>query len=134
MELHLDEAYDGDSSCIRTARLTVRAFLGRVGAEHLIRIPADTVSRAQLVVSELVTNAVRYADGACGLSLSYRGQGVDIVVWDESSQNVTVRDWDPARPGGFGLEIVRTLCGPLTVTPTAQGKQVHIRMPILLDA
>lgn len=134
MELHLDEAYDGHPSCIRTARLTVKAFLTRVGTEHAARVPADTVSRAQLVVSELVTNAVRYADGSCGLNLAYRGHGVDITVWDKSPESVTVQEWDPARPGGFGLEIVRTLCGPLTVTPTPQGKRVHVRMPLSLPS
>lgn len=134
MELRLDEVYDGDPSCIKTARLTMKAFLARVGTETLALMPADTVSRAQLVVSELVTNAVRYAGGACGLSLAYRGRGVEITVWDMSSAGVTVRDWDPAQPGGFGLEIVRAICGPLTVTPTAQGKQVHVRMPLPLGA
>lgn len=132
MELSLHEVYDGDPSCIRTARLAMKAFLARVGTEDLALMSAETVSRAQLVVSELVTNAVRHADGSCGLSLAYHGDGIEITVWDKSSASLAVRDWDPARPGGFGLEIVRTICGPLTVTPTAHGKQVHVCMPLPL--
>lgn len=134
MELHLNEVYDGDPSCIRTARLTVKAFLARIGTEQLARIPADTVGRAQLVVSELVTNAVRYANGACGLHLAYRGNAVEITVWDGSPESGTAQAPDPARPGGHGLEIVQAICGPLHITPTAHGKQIRVRMPIPLTA
>ncbi|MET8287876.1 ATP-binding protein [Streptomyces sp. NPDC048448] len=131
MELQVDEVYDGTPSCVKTARLTTKAFLARVGTERLARIPADTVSGAQLVVSELVTNAVRHAEGTCGMNLAYRGgHGVEITVWDKASGSLTAREWDPDRPGGFGLEIVRTICGPLTITPTHHGKQICVRMPL----
>ncbi|MEU0041224.1 ATP-binding protein [Streptomyces sp. NPDC006333] len=131
MELQVDEVYDATPSCVQTARHTMKSFLAQVGTEHLARIPADTVSGAQLVVSELVTNAVRYADGTCGMNLAYRGgHGVEITVWDKASGSLTARQWDPDCPGGFGLEIVRAICGPLTITPTDHGKQICVRMPL----
>ncbi|MEU1536139.1 ATP-binding protein [Streptomyces fagopyri] len=131
MELQVDEVYDGTPSCVKTARHTIKVFLARLGTEHLARITADTVTGAQLVVSELVTNAVRHTDGTCGMHLAYRdSRGIEITVWDNAYGSLTTREWDPDRPGGFGLEIVRTLCGPLTITPTDHGKQIRVRIPL----
>ncbi|MFF7334809.1 ATP-binding protein [Streptomyces sp. NPDC090306] len=134
MELQLSEVYDGSPSCIRAARRTVKAFLARVGTEHLALIPGDTVGCAQLVVSELVTNAVRHAGGECGLELAFAEGVVEIVVWDASPERGTVRPPRPDRVGGHGLEIVHAICGTSEVTPRRHGKQVRVRLPELLAA
>ncbi|MFF7328898.1 ATP-binding protein [Streptomyces sp. NPDC090306] len=133
MELRLSEVYDGTPPCIAAARRAVRGFLNRVGSDRPAAARDDTVGRAQLVVSELVTNAVRYAGGACRLDLAYRGNGtdsLDITVWDASPESGTVQHRDPNRPSGHGLEIVHAICGALDIARTAHGKRVQVRMPV----
>jgi anti-sigma regulatory factor (Ser/Thr protein kinase) len=134
MDMRLSEVYDGTPRCIAAARRTVTGFLARAGAGASPSARRDTADRARLVVSELVTNAVRHAGGACRLDLAYRGDGLDITVWDASHETGRAQTRDPARPSGHGLEIVHAICGALRTTPTAQGKRVQVRVPVTATA
>jgi anti-sigma regulatory factor (Ser/Thr protein kinase) len=73
---------------------------------------------AELVVSELVTNAIRAAAGICGpagsppvrLRLTARPRGVQIEVWDASRDMPSPGPSDPGDGlGGRGLVIVAAL-------------------------
>ncbi|MEU1040949.1 ATP-binding protein [Streptomyces sp. NPDC005551] len=134
VELRVSEVYSGQPGCIATARRAVTAFLARIGTDTAVRIPADTVGQAQLVVSELVTNAVQHTGGECGLQLELVADEVEITVWDTdaSPAEVTVAQPDPLRVGQHGLEIVKALCGRLRVSPAPRGKQVQVRMALPL--
>ncbi|MEW2119968.1 hypothetical protein AB0945_33265 [Streptomyces sp. NPDC005474] len=61
--LSASAAYDGDSSCIGAARHLATGFLTDVQAVHGVRVSERALGMTQLVVSELVTNAVKYAPG-----------------------------------------------------------------------
>ncbi|GAA2880601.1 hypothetical protein GCM10010524_10990 [Streptomyces mexicanus] len=85
----------------------------------------------ELVVSELVTNAVRHAQSTtCVLGLDTRLDTVE----------VTVTGSDPALPcprtpdlggggGGFGWPMVRSLAQKVTVVSVPNGKAVCVLMP-----
>ncbi|MFF8596249.1 ATP-binding protein [Streptomyces sp. NPDC015220] len=112
------------------ARAAVRRFLDRVRAVDRVTIPDRVAQDAQLVVSELITNVIRHAPGACGMGLEVRpGSGlVQISVWDSSSRPPRPRPPDGRRVGGHGLEIVGALSHLLTVTDRDPGKQVTAQL------
>ncbi|MEU9331439.1 ATP-binding protein [Streptomyces canus] len=56
-------ALDGDDGCIADARHHAVAFLDQAHADHHLPAPARARDLTQLVVSELVTNALKYAPG-----------------------------------------------------------------------
>ncbi|MFI8828552.1 ATP-binding protein [Streptomyces sp. NPDC053431] len=81
----------------------------------------DTV----IVVSELVTNAVRYAGGECSLDLALRQDGIDIDVSDHSPAAPRPRQRAPGEEGGFGWGIITRLATDVTVSGHPDGKTVH---------
>ncbi|MFI9100141.1 ATP-binding protein [Streptomyces fildesensis] len=77
-----------------------------------------------LLVSELVTNAVRHASGAVGLRLMWDERRLRIAVDDSSTVLPVVRPARPDLPGGHGLNLVQRLSGGWGVVPRAGGKRV----------
>src|SRR4051812_36115958 len=75
-------ALDGDGSCIAEARHRAVDFLTRVQAEYGLPVSARALDLTQLVVSELVTNARKYAPGPVLMELRIAGDLVEIIVWD----------------------------------------------------
>jgi signal transduction histidine kinase len=59
----------------------------------------------QLVVSELVTHARKYAPGPVLLDLRVTGAVVEVVVWDSNPVLPAAQAADPGRVGPHGLEI-----------------------------
>ncbi|WP_406432845.1 ATP-binding protein [Streptomyces sp. NBC_00631] len=115
-------AWGGARTSVAEARCAVRAFLARQGHR-----PEDRTSQdAQLVVSELVTNAVRHAPGPGELVLELEpGAGrLLIAVRDCSPAPPALRQDDPARVGGHGLRLVRRLCSQVWTVPAPPGKRV----------
>ncbi|KUN77618.1 hypothetical protein AQJ66_33195 [Streptomyces bungoensis] len=114
--------WDAGSSCIADARDAVQALLSRARPAPHRRAVQD----AQLVVSELVTNAVRHAPGPCGLrlELSPDSTALHVSVTDTSPERPRQRPPDPCRVGGHGLHLVSLLTGGFEVTPLAHGKRV----------
>ncbi|MFJ6919090.1 ATP-binding protein [Streptomyces sp. NPDC101133] len=121
--------FRGGSAMIPAARDVVHGFAARL-AERGVR-PADTfLDAARLVVSELVTNALRHAPGPCRLELTLVGDGVEIAVSDTGEAFPTFLPRDPARVGRHGLEIVTRLCAEVITKPHATGKTVYARLPL----
>ncbi|MGW2897511.1 ATP-binding protein [Streptomyces sp. NPDC001212] len=71
----------------------------------------------QLLVSELVTNAPKYAPGPCMLTLEATGGAVGVTVWDSEPTLPTARAADPGRVGRHGLEIVLAVSEGFTAQP-----------------
>jgi two-component sensor histidine kinase len=65
---------------------------------------------AELVVSELVTNAHKYAPGPCLLDLEVSDGAVEISIWDSDPALPVPQEADPNRVGKHGLEIVMAVC------------------------
>ncbi|MCX5202596.1 ATP-binding protein [Streptomyces sp. NBC_00237] len=109
----------GDSA---TAREAAAAYL----AQHCPWADLDAVL---LVVSELVTNAVRHTSGWWRLRLR-AGQEQLVVEMDDSSCDPPVpREPDFSGGGGFGWHMVQRLAGHVEVRPLPDGKRVRATWP-----
>lgn len=91
--------------------------------------PAEIASPSrrstQLVVSELVTNARKYAPGPCLLlTLEVEEGAVQVSVWDSSTTLPSVLAADPERIGQHGLEIVMAVCQSFEIHREPVGKRV----------
>jgi len=110
--LHATHRLDGRSGSTSAARGLTAAFL---------RGPPMNASRALetdalLLVSELVSNAVRHAPGPCVLELVDDGSDLVIAVSDTSDSLPQQRRPDRAAGGGgFGWSLLTALSGPVTV-------------------
>ncbi|MGW5781995.1 ATP-binding protein [Streptomyces sp. NPDC003863] len=86
---------------------------------------------AVLIVSELVTNAVRHTRGPSVLTVTLHGTVVDIAVADESEE-LPQTSWDAPidEPGGLGFPLIRGLGGRIKVVPALGGKTVHVEFDL----
>jgi anti-sigma regulatory factor (Ser/Thr protein kinase) len=86
------------------------------------------VDDAQLLVSELVTNAVRYGEAPLTLSVDCDQAGITVAVADAGPRLPKVRRTNRRMEGGRGLLLVARLASDWGVRPTAVGKQVWFRL------
>lgn len=82
---------------------------------------------AELVVSELVANAVMHGWGHVVLRLFDTGEGLRIEVEDANPAPPVTTDGHPGRIGGFGMRIVERL-GEWGWRPSGEGKLVWARV------
>ncbi|MEU7096893.1 ATP-binding protein [Streptomyces longwoodensis] len=87
---------------------------------------------AVLIVSELVTNAVRHTGASCRLALSLQNGRLDIAVADHSEDlpEIDRHAGRTAHGGGYGMNIIEQLGGDMTVVPGLGGKTVHVVLPL----
>ena len=120
--LRHSHSWDYGPPSVAEARDAVAALLARA-------VPAPgrrAVQDAQLVVSELVTNAVQHAPGpgTLRLELAPDGATLRITVADTSADPPRPRPPDPGRVGGHGLRLVTLLSTALRTTVVPGGKRV----------
>ena len=104
---------------IAGARQSARDFL-----EGLVppTSAAETAETVVLVVSELVTNALRHGGGTCDLDLTAHPDSIEVAVHDRSSQAPRMRAPDlNGGTGGFGWPMVNHLARATSVTRRAAG-------------
>lgn len=99
----------GDGEDIAQARHLAAGFLARVQADYGLPVSQRAMDLTQLVVSELVTNARKYAPGPVLLDLRIVDGLVEVVVWDSDPILPVARAADAGRVGQHGLEIVMAL-------------------------
>ncbi|MFD3682970.1 ATP-binding protein [Streptomyces sp. NPDC058613] len=106
-------------SAVDVARHTARAFFGAFGQLAIGREQADTVV---LVVSELVTSALRHGGGACTLRLT---------TGDPSPRMPRTRTPDLVDgTDGFGWHVLNDLAHRVVVPPGPEGgKTVRALLP-----
>jgi anti-sigma regulatory factor (Ser/Thr protein kinase) len=109
-----------DTSAIGAARRWVSSMLA-AGT-----VAPHRCEDALLVVSELVTNALRHGDGQIEARLSVDRAGVSLFVSDDGRELPAVRRGDASASGGLGLQIVDRLASRWGVTPRADGKTVWV--------
>lgn len=115
-------------SAVAEARRVTRAFLETLGQPAVDMEHADTVV---LVVSELVTNALRHGGGTYRLRLTARPGTIEVAVDDSSPKMPRLRTPDlVGGTGGFGWHMVNDLARDTVVTPRPDGgKTVLARLP-----
>ncbi|MEU9702643.1 ATP-binding protein [Streptomyces sp. NPDC047981] len=121
---------DARGDAIASARAFTADFLAAAPSVRGERIADERVELAQLVVSELVTNAVRHTAGPCRLLLELRRDTLDISVFDPEAAAPVPRGPDPRRIGQHGVEIVVAVCESLAVEPDPGGKRVRARFSL----
>ncbi|WP_328751453.1 ATP-binding protein [Streptomyces sp. NBC_00285] len=122
----------GGDGCIAQARRHAADFLTRLQDKHGLDVSEHTVGMTQLVVSELVTNALKYAPGPVLMELRIAGAQVEITVRDSSPglPSLQATDPDPDRVGRHGLEIVRAVAQHLDIRREPGGKRITARITL----
>jgi anti-sigma regulatory factor (Ser/Thr protein kinase) len=115
-------AFPGGPESIGAAREHAHAFLLAVDPA----VPAATTQDVLLAVSEMVTNAVRYAPGEGTLEISLDEQQVRISVTDTSRDVPQTREARFDGSGGFGLHLLHALAGHVETVRHAGGKTVSV--------
>ncbi|WOI61248.1 ATP-binding protein [Streptomyces fradiae] len=118
---------DGRHRAVAAARARVRGLLRTRAAGP---VPPRVEDDVLLVVTELVTNALRHGGGVTAFHAELDGDGdaLTVEVADASPAPPHTRPHgdDPAAvPGGFGWPLVRRLSHRVAVTPTPGGKTVR---------
>ncbi|MFD3924095.1 ATP-binding protein [Streptomyces sp. NPDC058595] len=107
------------TSTVADARESARGFLEALRRPAVAPDAADTVI---LVVSELVTNALRHGGGTWTLRLTAHPGLVEVAVDDPSPQAPRMRTPDlNGGTGGFGWPMVNRLARTTAVTPRPSG-------------
>ncbi|GGV13422.1 ATP-binding protein [Streptomyces litmocidini] len=131
--LSVSGAFEG-SEDIAVARDLARSFLTDVQAVHGLPVSGRVMSVVQLVVSELVTNARKYAPGPCLMTLEVNGGAVEVSVWDSNPTPPAILAPDPNRIGQHGLEIVMALGQSFAVSREPVGKRITTAIGLADDA
>jgi anti-sigma regulatory factor (Ser/Thr protein kinase) len=97
-------------------------------------VSARTVGDTQLVVSELVTNARKYAPGPVTLELRFTEGLLEVVVRDEDPELPVPRPADADRIGQHGLEIVKAIAQHFEARRERDGKRVTARIALVGDS
>ncbi|WP_107417737.1 ATP-binding protein [Streptomyces sp. CB03238] len=115
MTLSITEA---QPAAVAEARGMARAFLEALEPT----VAPEATDTVVLVVSELVTNALRHAGGVCSLRLAARRDAIEVAVADPSPARPRMRTPDlNGGTGGFGWPMVHRLARSVTVTGTGDG-------------
>ncbi|WP_375481712.1 ATP-binding protein [uncultured Jatrophihabitans sp.] len=111
--------------------LDAAAFARRYLADNAGDLDDDLLYDAQLLVTELVANAVKHGQPAITLQLRLHPPGIGVWVHDDgSSLPVVPGQAAPDQPHGRGLRIVSTLATEWGVetSPEVPGKTVWFQL------
>jgi anti-sigma regulatory factor (Ser/Thr protein kinase) len=90
--------------------------------------PSDTTELAQLLVSELVTNAVLHAESGVVLRVRIAGKRIEIAVEDSSHSHPNPKTPSGDMPGGRGLQLIDSLATSWGWDPLSGGKRVWFEL------
>lgn len=117
-----DRRYEGTTAVVNGVRYDIDSWLIEHAADD------DTRSRAALVISELVSNAVQASPGRTfdlsARRISPRALILMVTNHAEMAQIPQRGDWGPEdllAPGGRGLAIIDALCDRVDITASADG-------------
>jgi anti-sigma regulatory factor (Ser/Thr protein kinase) len=103
----------------------------RFAQECLSRWGLDEQSEdVQLVVDELVTNAIRHGRGPVTLSIGRRLDRIVVQVQDPSRERPHHENADVLADNGRGLLLVEELTADWGSTPTTDGKRVWAELAL----
>ena len=112
---------DADARSAAQARRFVTDHLRQAGEGEL-------AEAAELLVSELVANAVLHAQGQLTVAVIARAGGVRVEVSDGSVQGPRPRQFTEEASTGRGLLLVEAMASSWGVTPTDGGKTVWFEL------
>ncbi|MEW1648593.1 ATP-binding protein [Streptomyces sp. NPDC091219] len=127
-------ALEGDGTDIALARHLAVEFLTRGQAEHGLKVSQRGMDLTQLVVSELVTNARKYAPGPVVMDLRTDGDVIEVTVWDTDPILPAARAADAGRVGQHGLEIITAITRRFEARQEPVGKRITAHVSLTDDA
>jgi hypothetical protein len=101
--------------------------------KHFVPVSQRAVEVTQLVVSELVTTAQKYAAGPILLDLRITGDLVEVHVWGSDPVLPVARAADAGRVGQHSLEIVLAVCEGFEAMREPVGKRLTARLALADD-
>ncbi|WP_309646935.1 SpoIIE family protein phosphatase [Nocardioides sp.] len=110
-----------DGASVGLARRLVRSLLRETSME-------TATDDAELVVSELVTNALVHAGGEIHLTLALDGSGLRVEVADDSAHPPVRRDYSTSSGTGRGLHLIESLVTRWSTFRLGRGKVVWVEM------
>ncbi|MFE9470487.1 ATP-binding protein [Streptomyces griseofuscus] len=122
---------DGGGTGISRARHIAADFLTRAQVGHGVPVFRRVVDLTQLVVSELVIIALKYAPGPVLRDLRITGEMVEFVVWDCDPVLPFARAADVGRVGQPGLEVVMAVVQGFEAQREPVGKRITVRIGLL---
>src|SRR4051795_2957471 len=114
---------DPDGESVATARGFVEDCLTRWGL-------TDQTDDVQLIVGELVTNAIQHSRGPVTLAIGRRPDRIVVQVQDPSPERPEQEPRDVLADSGRGLLLVENLAADWGTTPTPDGKRVWAEVPV----
>jgi CheY-like chemotaxis protein len=107
-----------------TAPSSARSFL----RPHLASTDADTIATVELLVSELVANAVVHAASAPRVDVRLAPGTIRVEVHDDDPMPPSLRAPDEQGPGGRGILLLDQLASRWGHAPQGTGKQVWFEL------
>ena len=106
------------------ARGVVRSFAADL-------VPDEVLGTAELLVSELVTNAIRHGTGPVRLAIDCVNSHLSVTVCDGDPGVPRIQPERPLAESGRGLRMIDALAGEWGVSrcSTGPGKGVWFRLP-----
>jgi two-component sensor histidine kinase len=117
------------TSSVGAARRLLRQVLGA----GLFAVDDATVDTAELITSELVTNAVRYARHRLDVAIDVSADRLRVGVSDDSVAMPTLGRPDLESPSGRGLLIVEALSDRWGVDAVVGGKIIWFELALRLS-
>jgi anti-sigma regulatory factor (Ser/Thr protein kinase) len=97
-------------------------------------VPGASVEEALLVISELVTNAVRQGDGPVRVGLGLAEDALEVEVFDAGHRMPELAAYDPECTAGRGLRLIDDVSQRWGVREELEGKTVWARLTWSPDA
>jgi anti-sigma regulatory factor (Ser/Thr protein kinase) len=99
---------------------------------HAADIASSDFQAAQVIVTELLSNALRHGGGPASYAFEWDGDHAVLHVWDCGPAFESFSESPPATAaGGRGLCIVRKLARGFSVARTTRGNYVRCILPIV---
>jgi anti-sigma regulatory factor (Ser/Thr protein kinase) len=112
-----------DPAGVRVARRFVRSIVGAV-------LDAEQLATAELLTSELVTNAVLHGRGEPVLAVEIDAHRLRVAVHDDTPVLPVVRNPGPLAASGRGMQLIESLAARWGVEPDAKGKDVWFEIEL----
>jgi hypothetical protein len=122
-EVEPDERHSLSLRPVPQAPADAREFVAKVCHGWGIKRP---VRLAQILISELVSNAVLHARSDLDVTVRRFGEGIELSVRDDGLAKLS--DDLPPDPRGFGLQLVEAMSDAWGSAPTGSGKVVWTRL------
>ncbi|MFD3802958.1 ATP-binding protein [Streptomyces sp. NPDC058611] len=91
---------------------------------------SERVDDVLVIVSELVSNAVRHAGGVTGFTVRRDGATVVVEVADASPEHPRSPGTAPDVPGGFGWMLVNRLAARVEIDSGPGGKTITVFLAV----